>query len=88
MNVKLPMDPRVMLLLDFNHWGVMIWVRELLANMLTAATLLIAKHWKAQEELTTTDWTEEVKYMCLVNKLTASIRVRKGKSDGFERICS
>lgn len=53
--------------------------KELLTHMLTAATLLIVKYWKSDEEVTDREWIEKVKYMCLVNKLTAIIRYRAGK---------
>lgn len=40
--IKLPMCPRVMLLLDFEYAGVVLF-KELLAHVLTAASMLIAK---------------------------------------------
>lgn len=46
--VKLPINPRVMLLLDFDYGGVTM-LKELLAHMLTTAILLIAKYWKSED---------------------------------------
>lgn len=74
--VKLPVNPRIMLLLDCECVRVVMF-KEILAHMLTAATLLTAKHWKS-EEVTIREWIEKVKDMCLVNKLTAIIKYRTG----------
>lgn len=77
--IRLPMNPRVMLLLDFEYGGVVTF-KILLAHMLTAATLLIAKPWKSEKELQLMDWIEKIRYMCLVNKLTAIIIYRTGNA--------
>lgn len=45
--IRLPLTLRVMLLLDFEH-GKVIICKELIAHMLTAATLMIAKYWKLE----------------------------------------
>lgn len=73
---KLPLTPRVMLLLD-SEYGRIIIGKELLAHILTAATLLIAKWWKLKEEVSVWEWIMKIRYMCLINKLTAIIRNRK-----------
>lgn len=67
-----------MLLLDL-QFGTIIMRRERLAHMLTAASLLIAKHCKSEEEVTLRDWIKKVTYMCLISKIIAIIRYRLGK---------
>lgn len=47
--IKLPLGPR--LLLDLQV-GSLVGHKELLAHMLTTASLLIAKYWKLEEEVT------------------------------------
>lgn len=76
--VTLPMNPRIMLWLDFHGGGVVI-LRELLAHILAAATLLIAKHWKMRRKVTMMDWIGKIQYMCLINKLTVIIKYRGGQ---------
>lgn len=74
-----------MLLLDFEHAGVVL-LKDFLAHMLTAATLIIiAKPWKTQEKASVTDWIAKVKYMCLINKLTAIIKVRMGNTNALKK---
>lgn len=60
--------------------------KEVLAHMLTAATLLIAKHWKSQENVTIADWVAKLKYICLINKLTATIKYRMGKTNALQTL--
>lgn len=43
-----------MLLLDFNFGGIVVY-KEVLAHMLTAASLLIAGNWKSEEDLSLSD---------------------------------
>lgn len=49
--IKLPLCPRIMLLLDFEYGGIVAG-KELLAHMLTVASLLIAKQWKSEVKIT------------------------------------
>lgn len=72
------MSPWVMVLLDFDY-GRVVMLKVLLAHMLTASSLIIAKHWKAQVEVTLADWIMKVRYMALVNKLMAINRFTLGK---------
>lgn len=54
--------------------------------MLTAASLLTAKFWKAQETVTIEDWIRKVNYICLVHKRTAISRFRAGNVDAVKKL--
>lgn len=49
-----------MLLLDLI---MVVILKGLLAYMLTATSLLVAKHWKAQEKVTLSDWVVKIRDM-------------------------
>lgn len=70
-------NPRLMLLIDFEHFN---WQSHqmLLANLLTTASLLIAKGWKLEDPPTLVEWIVKVRLMCLVSKLSALCRYRVG----------
>lgn len=48
-HIRLLMEIRVLLLLDFDYAGLT-FRKNSLAHMLTVASLLIAKYWKAREK--------------------------------------
>lgn len=65
--VKLPLQPRLFLLLDFEHFQISQLV--LLANLITASIILIAKKRKNM-----------VRFVCLMSKLTAMCQYQSGNS--------
>lgn len=69
--VQLVLCPRVMLLFDFKFAGVM-------AHLLTAVSLLIAKFRKVQQMVAIEDWIRKINYIGFMHKLSAIIRYREG----------
>lgn len=57
---SLQLNPREMLLFDL---GSDCKHKTLVANMLTAAALLLAQKWKSQEIPTITEWLAKIRYM-------------------------
>lgn len=74
--VQLSLCPRVMLLLDF-EFAVVVY-KPFLVHLLTAASLLTAKFWKAKEMVAIEDWIRKANYIGLIRKLTAVTRCREG----------
>lgn len=52
--------------------------KELLANMLTAAALLMVKKCKSVEIPTWEEWISKVRYMCLITNVSAMCIYRAG----------
>lgn len=59
-----------------------------LAHMLTAATLMVGKHWKLEKDVSIKERVEKIRYVCLINKLTAIMRYRPGNSNALTTYCS
>ena len=53
--------------------------KELITNLLTAARLIIARNWKSKYELCLEEWYKEVWNIALNDKLTCSLKVKKGE---------
>lgn len=85
--IKLPLLAGVLLLLDFDFVGATV-KRCILAYMLTAALLLVAKHWKTQEGLTISDWVLKLQSICTMSKLTAIMRFRNGQPNALKAFAS
>lgn len=66
----IPLNPRLMLLLDVDHFRLQNFA-ILLANLLTAASLLLAKHWKLQVVPDLIEWLAKIRFTCLMIKLLA-----------------
>lgn len=64
------MDLTIMLLLDIECCKNEA-LKDLMINMLIAATLLIVKKWKFTKIPTINEWLAKVQYMGLINKLSA-----------------
>lgn len=75
--VKVPVDLRFMVLFDFEIFQVVRY-RILLANLLTAASLLIAKIWKLGTVPSLEDWITKITYMCPMSKLSSLAKYREG----------
>lgn len=45
----------------------------ILANLLTVASILIAKNWKTNLAPTICAWKSKVRFVCLISNLTANI---------------
>lgn len=65
------LNPRL-LLLDCAYFGLQKY-EILLANLLTAASLLLAKQWKSQEVPDLGGWMITVRFTCLMNKSALSL---------------
>lgn len=48
----------------------------MLIGVLTAASKLIALHWKSEEELLLRDWVNRVREKCLIGKLAVASKYR------------
>lgn len=86
-DIEISKVPWFLALLDFTHFK-MINHRLLLANLLTAASMLIVKAWKPEGTPSIDEWTQKVQYMCLVSKLSALNNYRKGMSQAIIRYTS
>lgn len=71
---EVPLNPRLMLLLDFHYYKLQNY-RILFGNSLTAVTMLIAKTWKMQETLKLSDWIDKMR---LMRKVSALSKYRMG----------
>lgn len=69
--MKLPLNARVMLLLDLEYGGVTV------SSYVDSSNTINSKTIGNQE------WIEKVKYMCLINKLTVVIRYITGNSNAL-----
>lgn len=77
-------DPRLTILLDFGFFKI--WHhRLLLANLLTAACILVAKTWKLEESPSMEDWIIKVRLICLVSKLSALNGYSRGVDQAITR---
>lgn len=76
-------SPRVMLLSDFECCK-MGSSKVLIANMLAAATTLIASKWKSSDPPAVGEWLSKIKYMRLMGKLSTILQLqsRLGKCIG------
>lgn len=77
LGVAVPIEPRLMLLLDFEHFQLDCY-RRLLANLFTAVSLLIASVWKLEMAPSMKVWITKISYMCLMGKLSALAKYRQG----------
>lgn len=68
--MAVPKDSRLMILMDFGFFKIPHY-RLLLANLLPAVSLLVAKVRKLEESPSMEDWVIKVRFMCLVSKLSA-----------------
>lgn len=66
-----------MILGDFSGCKV-VTSRVLLLNMLAVAPVLIASKWKPSEVPSMNDWLSEIRYMALMNKLSAICACKTG----------
>lgn len=82
--VVLPVDPRLMLLADVEYFQLDSH-GALLATMLTAASLLIAKCWKLQEVPHLQEWTAKIKNIWLLSKLSAMCKYRAGDQSALRK---
>lgn len=78
---EIQLHPRVLLLFDFDKDYRN---KELLANMLAAANLLIAQRWKTGEVPSLDEWLLKVCHLCLLNKLSAACRYRMGSAHALK----
>lgn len=82
LEIELPWIPRVMLLADLA--GTEIGSKKnVVANMLTAASMLTAGKWKTQDIWTITEWFIKVRIVRLLAKLLAICRYRDGNVDAL-----
>lgn len=66
-----------MVLFDFDFFR-MGFHMMLLANLLTATSLLIAKMWKLEAVPSLEGWTTKIGYIYLISKLSALSKFREG----------
>ena len=52
---------------------------ELIANLLTAARLIIARNWKSKSEFRMEEWYNEIWNIAINYKLTCNLKVKKGE---------
>lgn len=63
-----------MLLFDFGDYKH----KDLLANMLTASISLLVQNWKTTKVPSKIEWLLKLRYVCLLNKLSADCKYRAG----------
>lgn len=72
---RVPVNPKLMLLLDMDYFQLQSY-SMLLADLLTAATLLLVKMWKLQTVPDPEEWLSRVRHLWLLSKLSALYRYR------------
>lgn len=70
-------NPQLMLLVDVDYFHLENY-KILLANLLSATFLLIARGWKLQEAPVIEDWVSKLQETWLLSKLSAMCKYRAG----------
>lgn len=79
--VSLPLHPRWFLLMYFIYFQIRRG-KILLANLLMAATIIIARYWESTIIPSLIEWVSKVKYACLGN-LSVVSKYRLGNTKGL-----
>lgn len=87
MMVQAPLNSRAVLLLGFED-SKLKKCKDFIAHLLTSATLLIAKRWDMTDVSAIKEWFSKIRYMCLLNKLSAMCTYGVGNVNVLKVFCS
>lgn len=85
----IPFSARLYLLNDFKLLALdegSIYVKRLIGHLLTAARVLLAKYWQSLVIPTKEEYCSKIRFVLVVDKLSAIINVRNTLVEAMEKI--